>query len=68
MNASVGSLATNPALSRPELLAPPVARALDKRDGAASAAISVGESFSDSARHSRMLFFSANSRNMMSTS
>jgi prolyl-tRNA editing enzyme YbaK/EbsC (Cys-tRNA(Pro) deacylase) len=43
VNASLGSLVTSPALSRPDLLAPPVARALAALDEAASAAVSVAE-------------------------
>jgi prolyl-tRNA editing enzyme YbaK/EbsC (Cys-tRNA(Pro) deacylase) len=43
VNASIGSLSTVPALSRPDLLAEPVARALAALDGAGGSAVSVAE-------------------------
>jgi prolyl-tRNA editing enzyme YbaK/EbsC (Cys-tRNA(Pro) deacylase) len=43
VTASVGSLVTAPALSRPDLLAAPVARALAALDGATGSAVSVAE-------------------------
>jgi prolyl-tRNA editing enzyme YbaK/EbsC (Cys-tRNA(Pro) deacylase) len=43
VNASIGSLSTVPALSRPDLLAEPVARALAALDGAGGSAVGVAE-------------------------